>query len=179
MKNIDDFKFISTAKGDKGTSKNYSNKVFSKSDILFETLGNIDELSSVLGIVYHHTAEKEEIKTIQKILQNISSLVATTDTLVREEKLIKVEELNVFQLEILEQSLLKKSNIEPKFVLPGSDTSLVGSYYDLARSVSRRAERSLVRFIEYYKRTDLDCCLKYLNRLSDLLFIYARSLAEN
>ena len=179
MKNIEDFKFISTAKGDKGTSRNYSNEVFSKSDILFETLGNIDELSSVLGIVYHHTAEKEEIKTIQKILQNISSLVATTDTLVREEKLIKVEELNVFQLEILEQSLLKKSNIEPKFVLPGSDTSLVGSYYDLARSVSRRAERSLVRFIEYYKRTDLDCCLKYLNRLSDLLFIYARSLAEN
>jgi len=67
--------------------------------------------------------------------------------------------------------LLEKSNIEPKFVLPGSDTSKVGAFYDFARSITRRAERSLVKFVEVHKRNDLDYCIKYLNRLSDLLFI--------
>lgn len=177
MRKIDDYKFISTAKGDKGTSKNYSNKMLSKSDILFETLGNIDELSSVLGVVYHYTNQQQEIKDIQKTLQHISSLVATTDEWIRKDKLIQIDESDISKIELLEQTLLEKSNIEPRFVLPGSDTSKVGAFYDLARSVARRAERSLVRFIEQNDRSDLDYCIKYVNRLSDLLFIYARSLS--
>ena len=59
MKKIDDYRFISTTKGDKGTSKNYSNEEFSKSDILFDALGSLDELSSVLGVVYHYTDSKD------------------------------------------------------------------------------------------------------------------------
>lgn len=174
MRKIDDFKFISTAKGDKGTSKNYSNVTFSKSDILFETLGNIDELSSVLGVLYHYADEKQEIKNIQSTLQHISSLVATSDETTRQTKLIQIDESNVTILEEREQALLEKSNIKPEFVLPGSDTSQVGSYYDLSRSIARRAERSIVRFKEINSRNDLDYCIKYINRLSDLLFIYAR-----
>jgi len=177
MKKIDNYKFISTSKGDKGTSTNYSNEVYSKSDILFELIGNIDELSSVLGIVYHYTNDKEEIKDIQTTLQHISSLIATTDENIRNNKLIQIDDLNLSKLEYKEQMLLEKSNIEPKFVLPGSDTSKVGAYYDFARSIARRAERSLVKFVEVHKRNDLDYCIKYLNRLSDLLFIYSRSLA--
>ena len=177
MKKINDYKFISTTKGDKGTSKNYSNKVYSKSDILFETLGNIDELSSVLGVLYHYTDQKEEIQDIQKTLQHISSLVATTDEWIRKDKLIQITEEDIAKIEAREQALLETSDIEPRFVLPGSDTSKVGAFYDFSRSIARRAERSLVRFIEDYDRNDLDYCIKYVNRLSDLLFIYARSLA--
>lgn len=177
MKKIDNFKFISTAKGDKGTSRNYSNEVFSKGDILFDTLGTIDELSSVLGLVYHYTKSKKDIKKIQLTLQNISSLVATSDETVKKDRLIQITDEDILYIEKLEQELLAKSNILPRFVLPGSDTSKQGAYFDLARSVARRAERTLVRFIEENKRTDLDYCLKYTNRLSDLLFIYARSLA--
>ena len=177
MKKIEDYKFISTAKGDKGTSRNYSNKVYSKSDVLFETLGNIDELSSVLGVVYHYTKDKEEIKDIQRTLQHISSLVATTDEKIRKDKLIQIDDEDIKKLELREQSLLERSNIEPRFVLPGSDTSKEGSFYDLARSIARRAERTLVRFMEINQRNDLNYCVKYINRLSDLLFIYARSLA--
>ena len=177
MKKIDSFKYISTSKGDKGASKDYSNISLSKSDILFETLGNIDELSSVLGVLYHYAEEKQEIKYIQKSLQHISSLIATSDELIRKEKLIHINQEDIFKLESLEQSLLINCEIKPVFVLPGSDTSKVGAYYDLCRSVTRRAERSLVKFIEFKKRKDLNICLKYLNRLSDLLFIYSRSLA--
>jgi len=177
MKKIDNFKFISTAKGDKGNSKNYSNEELSKSDILFDTLGTIDELSSILGLLFHYAENKDEIKTIQKTLQHINSLIATTDETIRKSKLVQIRIEDIVYLEQKEQALLKDGKIEPIFVLPGSDTTLIGAYYDLARSVARRSERSVVRFIEKNKRTDLDFCLKYLNRLSDLLFIYARSLA--
>ena len=177
MKKIDNYKFISTTKGDKGTSRNYSNEVFPKSDILFDTLGTIDELSSILGLVYHYSNAKEDIRHIQKTLQNISSLIATSDESVKRDKLVKITDEDILYLESLEQGLLAKSSILPEFVLPGSDTSKEGAFYDLARSVARRSERIVVRFIEKNKRTDLDFCLKYLNRLSDLLFIYARSMA--
>lgn len=177
MKIIDNYKTISTAKGDKGYSKNYSNEEFSKSHILFETLGNIDELSSVLGLLYHHTKYQVEIKQIQLKLQHINSIVATNIESANYSKLIQLSELDVHQLEELEQLIISKSNIEPLFVLPGSDTSLEGAYFDLSRSIARRAERSLVLFVETTKRRDLTYCQSYINRLSDLLFVFARSKA--
>ncbi len=177
MKKIEDYKFISTGKGDKGKSRNYSNKEYSKSDLLFEVLGNIDELSSILGVLYHHADKKEEIQNFQKTLQDINSLIATSDENVRMSKLSIVSINDISYLEVIEQRILKHSEIKPEFVLPGSNTSIVGSYYDLARSITRRAERSLVKFMDYYSRDDLGISLKYINRLSDLLFIYARSYA--
>ncbi len=178
MKKITNYKTISTAQGDQGKSKNYSNQEYSKSDLLFDTLGNLDELSSVLGVLYHYTNNQEKIKSIQKTLQNISSLVATSDETIRTNKLIQLTNKDVQNLEELEQTLLLNSSLEPRFVLPGSDTSKAGAFYDLARSVCRRTERKLVRFIEIKNRGDLADCLRYLNRLSDLLFIYARVLAK-
>ena len=177
MKKIDNYKVISTTSGDKGLSKNYSNVELSKSNILFEALGNIDELSSTLGNLYHKTVEKDIIRLIQQKLQNISSLIATSDDSARRESISKITKHDIEVIEELEQRLLSNTVIEPLFVLPGSDTSMLGAYYDIARAVTRRAERSLVMFTEINRRSDLDFCLMYLNRLSDLLFIYARSLA--
>ncbi|MBU1020225.1 MAG: ATP:cob(I)alamin adenosyltransferase [Firmicutes bacterium] len=178
MKKIDSYKIISTSKGDKGTSKNYSNEEFSKSNILFETLGNMDELSSMLGLTYHYSEHKSEIRKIQLTLQHINSLVATNITSPNYLKLTQISELDIFELEAFEQSLLAESEIEPVFVLPGSDTTIEGAYFDLSRSIARRAERSLVLFVESMERKDLNLCLSYINRLSDLLFIYARSKAS-
>jgi cob(I)alamin adenosyltransferase len=178
MKKIDNYKVISTTKGDKGTSKNYSNEEFSKSNILFHTLGTIDELSSTLGLTYHYTDHKAQIKNIQLTLQHINSLVATNVSSANYSKLLQITELDVSELEAYEQSLLAESNVEPLFVLPGSDTTLEGAYFDLSRSIARRAERTLVLFIEMTERSDLKYCLSYINRLSDLLFIFARSKAS-
>lgn len=177
MKKIDNYKVISTTSGDRGVSKNYSNVELSKSNILFETLGNIDELSSNLGILYHMTDNKDVIRLIQQKLQSINSQIATSDDSARRDRLKKITNDDIKVVEELEQQVLDKTVIEPVFVLPGSDTSSVGAYYDLCRAVTRRVERSLVLFVEMNRRTDLDLSLKYLNRLSDLLFIYARSLA--
>ncbi len=177
MKKIDDYKVISTTSGDRGLSKNYSNVELSKSNILFEALGSIDELSSSLGIIYHMTEEKDIIRLIQTKLQHISSLIATSDVSSKRDRLVKITNDDILVIEEIEQRILNDTVIEPLFVLPGSDTSKLGSYYDLSRSITRRAERSLVMFVEINRRNDLNYCLMYLNRLSDLLFIYARSLA--
>ncbi len=179
MKKIDDYRVISTKKGDKGTSKNYSNEEFSKSDLLFETLGTMDELTSHLGVCYHTGKYKEEIRKIQKNIQDINSLIATSDEKVRMDKLRPITEFDISFLETLEEAILEKCDITPSFVLPGSDTTKEGACFDLARAIARRAERMLIRFKSEHKRDDLSYVSAYVNRLSDLLFIMARSLENN
>jgi len=67
---------IATKTGDSGKSRNYNDVAFKKNDILFETLGTIDELSSFLGLTYHECQEPI-IKTIQENLQTINAMIAT------------------------------------------------------------------------------------------------------
>lgn len=173
---IDNVNTISTKKGDSGTSKNYSNQTFTKDDILFETLGNIDELSSILGLTFHHT-NYEKIKIYQTTLQAINSLIAT-DQAIAPDRYQALRQINDKDIEALEeegQKQLDTHPLEPRFVLPGSEASHAGAYFDLSRAVCRRAERTLVRFVNHNERKDLIYAQKYLNRFSDLLFILARS----
>lgn len=168
---IKDIAQISTGTGDKGTSRNYDNIEFNKDDILFEVLGTIDELSSMLGLCFQHTKE-EFIKGIQRTLQDVNSLIATSDP-VRRGKLKQISKEDIEQLEQIEQITLNDVEIGHEFVLPGSE-NVASAYYDLARTITRRAERRLVTFVKEKKRTDVHFIQVYLNRLSDLLFIIAR-----
>ena len=168
---IKDIKQISTAKGDKGTSVSYDNETYSKDDILFDTLGVIDELSSHLGLCFHHT-NYIELKMIQQTLQDIMSLVATFDH-DRRNRLTSISESDVLLLEDTEKKYLETTEIGNQFVLPGTE-SVASAHLDIARTITRRAERKLVSFIEKYQRFDLFKSLKYINRLSDLLYIMAR-----
>ena len=58
---------------------NYSNKKLMKTNLLFHVLGDMDELSSSLGLAYHHSTMKDEIRIIQTVLQKINSVIATDD----------------------------------------------------------------------------------------------------
>ncbi len=172
---IKDVSGISTKKGDKGHSRNYSNEELPKDDILFETLGTIDELSATLGITFHHT-NYEQIKVIQKTLQAINALIATNP--INEERygaLRKITEQDIGFIEEEEAKQLLNKEIEAKFHLPGTDTTKNNAYFDYARTVARRAERMVVKFINRRERDDLSYSRSYLNRLSDLLFILARN----
>lgn len=167
---------ISTKAGDHGTSKDYSNRTFQKSHILFETLGTIDELSSQLGLAYHY-CKCTDLKMIQKELQSINSLIATDPASMLYAKLPQTEERSVFWLEDKMQQLLNDHPLEPKFTLPGSEKSLNGAYVDVARAVCRRAERRLAEFVLLNQREDLNIVQSYLNRLSDFLFVLSCNLA--
>jgi len=172
---IDKYTIISTKNGDKGTSRNYSNDILSKTDLLFEALGSIDELSSMLGLSYHYTSYQKEIKSIQLDLQHINSIIATRMDDKNRAKLVLVTQDDINRLEQIEQHVLEDCSIEPRFVLPGSDSTKEGAYLDLARAISRRVERTVLAYKELHKRIDLDDVCTYLNRLSDVLFILARS----
>lgn len=167
---ISKIKNISTKKGDKGTSKNYNNEEFRKSDILFETLGTIDELSSFLGLTYHYY-KSDEIILIQKNLQKLSSIIATSPKV---ELYTKIEKLSDNDVEVLEskmQEVLDFKPIEPRLFLPGSEKSKIGAYFDVCRTLTRRSERRIDEFIIIHNRDDLDIVRSYINRLSDYLFI--------
>jgi cob(I)alamin adenosyltransferase len=173
---IDQASQISTKKGDKGTSKNYSSETFDKNELVFEALGTMDELSSNLGVCFHHSHE-ETIKVIQRTLQDINSIIATSQEKTPEQyqRLTLITHQDVDFLQAETQRFLDVNPLELRFVLPGSEATPHNAYFDIARTVARRAERMLVRFQRDSQRDDLDICMMYLNRLSDLLFVMARN----
>jgi len=167
---INKLKNISSKRGDKGTSKNYNNEEFRKSNILFETLGTIDELSSFLGLTYHY-CNNDEIILIQKNLQRLSSIVATSPEANLYSKIEKFVKEDVQLLESKMQDSLDLKSIEPRLFLPGSEKSKIGAYFDVCRTLTRRIERRIDEFIIKHNRNDLDIVRGYINRLSDYLFI--------
>lgn len=180
---LEDFDKVTTKSGDYGVSSNWSGRRIDKSDEVFDVLGNIDELSTWIGTLIKkgtfdfYKEEGAKLTAIQNRLHDIMSQVATdpwedpiqkskfTDAYAKLNKLTYnhiEEDLEKYQLE-----LLRVTHIENKFVLPGGNIHL-------ARVVCRRAERSLVKFMRNdQSRFDLRLSSKYLNRLSDLLFILA------
>ncbi len=166
---------IVTKNGDTGESKDFGNETYKKNDIIFEAMGSIDELSSFLGLAYHFT-NYEYIKEIQKKLQIINARVAVSPKSDLANKIDRVEEHDVVFLESEIQNILDQKPIEARFVLPGSERTQNGAFFDYARTIARKCERRLVEYLEKHKRTDLKIELKYLNRLSDYLFVLANIL---
>lgn len=167
---VDKLKHIATKLGDKGSSKNYENKAYPKSHILFETLGTMDELSSFLGLTFHHTPI-EEIKIVQLTIQNINSLIASEYNSDLYKKLKQITEEDVTFLEEKIQMMLDNKPLEGRFYLPGSEKTQAGAYVDVARTLARKAERRLNEFVVNQNREDLEQVKKYINRLSDYLFV--------
>ena len=161
---------IATKTGDAGKSKNYNDMAFKKDDILFETLGTIDELSSFLGLTYHESQE-QIIKTIQENLQHINAMVATDPRSKLYQRLTYITDHDIAFLEDNIQSILNTHPSNDTFYLPGTEKSKAGAYFDVCRTIARRAERRLVSYQSKHKRKDLSAAQKYLNRLSDLLFV--------
>lgn len=166
---------ISTKTGDKGVSSTFAGERLPKYDLIFETLGGIDELSSFIGLL-HHYHPTDDLREIQKILERIAALVATVPDHPNYARIGAVGDTDLTWLETRMDSLLKETPIEAGFVLPGSDTSLSGAYADVARAVARRSERNLARLIAEKKRPDLDPAYRFSNRVSDYLYVLTRSL---
>ena len=166
---------IYTRTGDTGETSIFLGERVFKSEHIFEVLGNIDELNSVLGLTY---ASNESFKKINKIIISIQRelfsvgaiLASTKDKGAAKE--IPVYEGKVKALEEQIDNIDKKLPLLKNFILPSGDTKAV--YFHIARAICRRAERSLVREVAKNKRNELKPIIKYMNRLSDLLFTLAR-----
>ena len=89
-------------------------------------------------------------------------------------KIDAIEKSDIEKLEIWQKEIMEKVNLPPLFITYGGSES--GARTDVARAVCRRVERRLVRLIRERGMTDLAEGQRFLNRLSDWLFVKARQL---
>lgn len=162
---------IYTKTGDRGQTGLFGGARVSKASTRVDAYGDVDELNSVLGIVRAHgEAESSLLATIQSELFNVGAELARDPSKDVDLGVPLVDEAAVARLELAIDRL--EQDLEPlkTFVLPGG--SREASFLHLARTTCRRAERKLVGLDQAEGlRPEL---IRYLNRLSDLLFVLAR-----
>ena len=155
-----------TGKGDGGTTKFFGcdQKRISKSSSVAEALGNLDELNSFLGLVKIKAGEfSKVIETIQENIFIISAHIAGADKNMTEEKVKEIENI-IAECE-------KKLPPITKFSIAGGTE--LSAHLDFARTLARRAERRVVAVHDEMGKISPEI-LKYLNRLSSILFALAR-----
>lgn len=161
---------IYTRTGDKGTTGMGDGSRINKDSLRVAAMGDVDELNSVLGIVIVRCVEgpvKETLMTIQHDLFNLGGQLTMPDC-----HLITAERVTW-----LEQSLdAMNDNLPPlkEFILPGGGEA--AAHCHLARTVCRRAERTLVALAREFEYSEYISA--YINRLSDLLFVTCRVLSR-
>ena len=165
---------IYTKTGDAGKTSLIGGTKVAKSHIRIDSYGTIDELNSFIGMVRDQTNDehsKEVLKEIQDRLFTIGSSLACDP---EKEPLMKIPDLKEEDITYLEREIDKMNEVLPamkNFILPGGHLAVSTTH--VARCVCRRAERICVAMQENNDFIDL-LVLKYLNRLSDYLFVLAR-----
>lgn len=168
---------IYTKTGDKGQTSLIGGTRVPKHHIRIEAYGTVDELNSFIGLIRDQaidTVSSDLLLIIQDRLFTMGSRLAA-DPGKNKMVLPEITEHDVEQLEqaidTMEASLPEMKN----FVLPGGHP--IVSYCHIARCVCRRAERCVLKLSENEQVEEL--ILKYLNRLSDYLFVLSRKLAKD
>ncbi|MER3570342.1 MAG: ATP:cob(I)alamin adenosyltransferase [Patescibacteria group bacterium] len=162
-----------TGKGDKGKSK-VGNKKISKDSLIMETLGELDELNSLIGLAKNYLKKyKKDLTEIQNDLFIIQANIAWFMYPKFEKPKLKKERIEKMENEIKRI----ESKIKPKrsFIIPGSN--LESGWFDYLRSKTRTTERKIINFNKKYSLDDK--ILSYLNRLSSYFFALARFIVYN
>lgn len=168
---------IYTRKGDSGTTQLIGGTRIPKHAIRIESYGSVDELNSYMGLIRDQkidTVYINQIIEIQDRLFTIGSHLASDPT----KSTMKLPEINTEDILALENWIDEMDSSLPamkSFVLPGGHTTV--SYCHIARCVCRRAER-MTNHLNEEETVDL-VILKYLNRLSDYLFVLSRKLTQD
>jgi cob(I)alamin adenosyltransferase len=166
---------IYTKTGDKGQTSLIGGTRLPKHHIRIEAYGTVDELNSHIGLVRDSISEKELFDLlieIQDRLFTMGSLLAADP----EKNKMVLPHLSEQDVELLEKAIDKMNESLPEmkhFVLPGGHTTV--SQCHVARCVCRRAERAVLKLAENEKVDEIT--YKYLNRLSDYLFVLSRKLS--
>jgi cob(I)alamin adenosyltransferase len=165
---------IYTKTGDKGLTSLIGGTRLPKHHIRIEAYGTVDELNSHIGLlrdIIDHPGTRELLVIIQDRLFTLGSHLAADP----EKNKMQLPELFEEDIVTLEKAIDKIDGEVPEmrsFVLPGGHIHV--SYCHIARCVCRRAERAVLKLAENEKVEDVH--FKYLNRLSDYLFMLARWL---
>lgn len=166
---------IYTRTGDEGDTSLFGGRRVSKADLRIEAYGTVDELNAFVAVVRDQEVNSKRahfLIQIQERLFTIGALLATVPGNTR----VKVPKLEGSEVDALEQAIDEMEvHLEPlrNFVLPGGHISV--SHCHVARTVCRRAER---RIVALHQAEPVDpIIIKYINRLSDYLFVLSRAVA--
>jgi cob(I)alamin adenosyltransferase len=166
---------IYTRTGDTGTTGLASGERRKKHDLRVEAYGTVDETNACVGLARLHTEGEVDamLSRIQNELFDLGADLATPET----EKPLPYEPLRILdaQVERLEREIDRlNEELSPlrSFVLPGGSPAAAALH--LARTVCRRAERLVVALSDKPDETVSPAAIKYLNRLSDFLFVASR-----
>lgn len=171
---------IYTRTGDNGETSLGDGTRVSKEELRVETYGTIDEVNSIIGLVRTHTKDSELIilDNILAAVQNeLFDLGAEISIPLAKDNIEIIEKTKILDEQILRiEEEIDQLNFSLKdldsFVLPGG--SKASAHLHLARTVTRRAERLMVRMNKQKKNSISETALIYVNRLSDLMFVAAR-----
>jgi|SRR5690606_2547153 len=174
---------VYTKTGDRGETSLYGGVKVSKNHIRIDAYGTVDELNSAIGLIRSSElspVSAQQLIKVQKNLFHIGAELATPAEKLflangkpRLPKLMEesdIEELEVW-IDEMEESLPDLMH----FILPGGN--LAASHAHLSRCICRRAERITVALSETEEIRE--AVIKYLNRLSDYLFVLARKIAQD
>jgi len=173
------FKFmLYTKKGDDGTTKLFNSKPderINKSSNIFIALGDTDELNSSIGFakalaildktsLEGYFSYEEVLETIQQNLFSLQAELAGDTFYLKDEHISFLED----KISEIEETLPPINS----FVVPGG--SLLGGYLDVTRTIARRTERAIVKLLDNKEKEINPASLRYINRLSSLLYALAR-----
>lgn len=164
---------VYTLTGDKGTTALASGQRVDKDCTRVEAYGTVDELNAQIGLLSHHLAENADedarhtIFVIQNKLFNIGAYLATEGASGEPQQVYGLTEDDV---KALERKIDEMEAPFRGFILPGG--TLVSAQSDICRTVARRAERRVITLAKEAYVSPL--VMKYLNRLSDFFFVFAR-----
>ena len=160
---------VYTRAGDGGQTSLVGGRRVSKASLRVDAYGDVDELSSVIGLARAAMNDQELDQTLGLIQNDLFTLGADLAS-PSEIEVPRIDESLVKKIEALADRLLKELEPLKEFILPGG--AKAGATLHLARTVARRAERRTVALSEAEQVNPET--IVYLNRLSDLLFILAR-----
>jgi cob(I)alamin adenosyltransferase len=174
---------IYTKTGDTGTTALFGGTRVKKYNLRIESYGTVDELNAYIGLIKDQEISnsiKESLLKIQNELFTLGAMLATPpekETLKSGKERLNIPKINEDSILFLEKEIDKMDTELPQmthFILPGGHQTV--SFCHLARCVCRRSERLSVELNDQENiNNDI---LKYLNRLSDYLFVLARKLSK-
>jgi len=168
---------IYTKTGDKGTTSLIGGTKVLKSDLRIEAYGTVDELNSYVGLCRDLLIDEPSKKNLQEIQDRLFTIGSSLACDPEKEPKMKIPDLKEDDVILLEKEIDRMNEVLPEmknFILPGGHITV--SHIHISRCVCRRAERCCVRLQENQEENSI--IIKYLNRLSDYLFVLARYVSH-
>jgi cob(I)alamin adenosyltransferase len=162
-----EFNIVTTKNGDEGKTSLFDGKSRFKSEPVFDLLGDLDELNSFIGLAKSHVSDIAKYDEIVLCLEYVQRKIIDISAKIAGKDFEPISPEDIDQLELYEKIAIGKTKIEPKFAIPGNNST--SAHFDVIRTITRRCERNYIGFCK-----EPDDSIAFLNRLSDYFFVIAR-----